>query len=123
VAGDRRTTGKGSVPAATLDLVRLRASQIKGYSSCVNWGSQAAKMAGQADERLFTVAAWRKAPYFTDAEPAALALTEAVTRLTTGPTRSMTDSGGAYSLGGSGGPARAQSARDKAREPPFRVAV
>jgi AhpD family alkylhydroperoxidase len=35
-----------------LDLVRLRASQIKGYSSCVNWGSQAAKMAGQADERL-----------------------------------------------------------------------
>ncbi len=74
-------TGKGGVPAATLALVHLRASQINGCSSCVNAGSQAAKKAGEADERLFTVAAWREAPYFTDAERAALALTEAVTRL------------------------------------------
>lgn len=74
-------TGKGGVPAATLDLVHLRASQINGCSSCVSSGSQAAKKAGEADERLFTVAAWREAPYFTDAERAALALTEAVTRL------------------------------------------
>ena len=74
-------TGKGDVPAATLNLVHLRASQINGCSSCVNAGSQAAKKAGETDERLFTVAAWREAPYFTDAERAALALTEAVTRL------------------------------------------
>jgi alkylhydroperoxidase family enzyme len=40
------------------------------------------KKAGETDERLFAVAAWRGAPYFTDAERAALALTEAVTRLT-----------------------------------------
>jgi AhpD family alkylhydroperoxidase len=73
--------GKGGVPAATLELVHLRASQINGCSSCVNSGSQAAKKAGETDERLFTVAAWREAPYFTDAERAALALTEAVTRL------------------------------------------
>jgi AhpD family alkylhydroperoxidase len=72
---------KGGVPAATLELVHLRASQINGCSSCVNSGSHAAKKAGETDERLFTVAAWRDAPYFTDAERAALALTEAVTRL------------------------------------------
>ncbi len=75
------STGKGGVPAATLALVHLRASQINGCSSCVNSGWQAAKKAGESDERLFTVAAWREAPYFTDAERAALALTEAVTRL------------------------------------------
>jgi alkylhydroperoxidase family enzyme len=43
--------------------------------------ARGAKKAGETDERLFTVAAWREAPYFTDAERAALALTEAVTRL------------------------------------------
>jgi AhpD family alkylhydroperoxidase len=75
------TTGKGGVAATTLNLVHLRASQINGCSSCVNAGSQAAKMAGETDERLFTVAAWREAPYFTDAERAALSLTEVVTRL------------------------------------------
>jgi AhpD family alkylhydroperoxidase len=74
-------TGKGGVPEATLALVHLRASQINGCSSCVNAGSQGAKKAGETDERLFSVAAWREAPYFTDAERAALALAEAVTRL------------------------------------------
>jgi AhpD family alkylhydroperoxidase len=73
--------GKGGVPARTLELVHLRASQINGCSSCVNAGSQTARKAGETDERLFTVAAWREAPYFTEAERAALALTEAVTRL------------------------------------------
>jgi AhpD family alkylhydroperoxidase len=73
--------GQGGVPASTLELVHLRASQINGCSSCVNSGSQTARKAGETDERLFTVAAWREAPYFTEAERAALALTEAVTRL------------------------------------------
>ena len=74
-------TAKGGVPAATLNLVHLRASQINGCSSCVNAGSQGARQAGETDERLFTVTAWREAPFFTEAERAALALTEAVTRL------------------------------------------
>jgi AhpD family alkylhydroperoxidase len=69
------------VPAATLGLVHLRASQINGCSSCVDSGSRHAKKAGETDERLFAVAAWREAPYFSEAERAALALTEAVTRL------------------------------------------
>jgi AhpD family alkylhydroperoxidase len=72
---------KGPVPPATLELAHLRASQINGCSFCVDSGSRHAKKAGETDERLFAVAAWREAPYFTDAERAALALTEAVTRL------------------------------------------
>jgi AhpD family alkylhydroperoxidase len=72
---------KGGVPSATLALIHLRASQINGCSSCVDSGSRSAKKAGETDERLFAVAAWRQAPYFTDAERAASALTEAVTRL------------------------------------------
>jgi AhpD family alkylhydroperoxidase len=76
---------KGGVPGKTLELVHLRASQINGCSFCVVAGTQSAKKAGETDERLFAVAAWREAPYFTDAERAALALTEAVTRLADRP--------------------------------------
>jgi AhpD family alkylhydroperoxidase len=72
---------KGDVPRSTLELVHLRASQINGCSFCVDSGARSAKKAGETDERLFAVAAWREAPYFTDAERTALALTEAVTRL------------------------------------------
>jgi AhpD family alkylhydroperoxidase len=76
-----KATRKGGVPQAVLELVHLRASQINGCSLCVDAGARSAKRAGETDERLFAVAAWREAPYFTDAERAALALTEAVTRL------------------------------------------
>jgi AhpD family alkylhydroperoxidase len=61
--------------------VHLRASQINGCAVCVDMHARGAKNAGEADERLSTVAAWREAPYFSDAERAALALTEAATRL------------------------------------------
>ena len=76
-----KATRTGGVPPATLELVHLRASQINGCSACVDGGARSAKKAGETDERLFAVAAWREAPYFTDAERAALALTEAATRL------------------------------------------
>ena len=69
------------VPAKTIGLVELRASQINGCSVCADMHARQMKKAGETDERLFTVAAWRDTPYFTDAERAALALTEAVTRL------------------------------------------
>jgi AhpD family alkylhydroperoxidase len=72
---------KSGAPSRMLDLVHLRASQINGCSVCVDMHSRSLKKAGETDERLFAVAAWREAPYFTDAERAALALTEAVTRL------------------------------------------
>jgi AhpD family alkylhydroperoxidase len=69
------------VPATTLALVHLRASQINGCSACVQAGAAQARKAGESDDRLATVAAWRDTPYFTDAERAALELAEAVTRL------------------------------------------
>jgi len=76
---------KSGVPARTIGLVQLRASQINGCSVCVDMHARDLKRAGETDERLFAVAAWRDAPYFTDAERAALALTEAVTRLSDRP--------------------------------------
>ena len=72
---------KGGVSSTTLGLVHLRVSQINGCSVCVDMGWRIMKKAGESDERLFAVAAWRDAPYFTNAERAALALAEAMTRL------------------------------------------
>lgn len=73
------------VPSQTMDLVHLRSSQINGCSFCVSSGAQAAKKAAGSDDRrfqqLFSVGAWREAPWFDDAERAALALAEAMTRL------------------------------------------
>lgn len=71
----------GGVEKKTLELVHLRASQINGCSVCVDMHARNLKAAGETEERAFAVAAWRDAPYFTDAERAVLALTEAVTRL------------------------------------------
>jgi AhpD family alkylhydroperoxidase len=71
----------GGLPAKTLELVNLRASQINGCGVCLDGHARSLRRLGETDERLVTVAAWREAPYFTDAERAALALTEAATRL------------------------------------------
>jgi AhpD family alkylhydroperoxidase len=76
-----KSTEQGGVPAKTIGLVQLRASQINGCSLCVDMHPRHMKQAGETDDRLFAVAAWRDTPYFTGAERAALALTEAVTRL------------------------------------------
>jgi AhpD family alkylhydroperoxidase len=73
--------GRAGVPASTLYLVEVRASQINGCSVCLDMHSRQMKAVGEPDERIFMVGAWREAPYFSDAERAALALTEATTRL------------------------------------------
>jgi AhpD family alkylhydroperoxidase len=75
----------GGVDQATLELAHLRVSQINGCSACVDSGAKSARKAGETEERLFAVAAWREAPYFSDAERAALALAEAATRLADRP--------------------------------------
>jgi len=75
---------QGGVPLRTLGLVHLRVSQINGCSVCVDMTLKYKKV-DDSMERLLTVAAWRDAPYFTDAERAALALSEAVTRLSDRP--------------------------------------
>lgn len=78
------TEGSG-VPASTRYLVALRASQINGCSVCIDIHSRELREVGEGEARLHTVAAWRETPYFTDAERAALALTEAATRLADAP--------------------------------------
>ena len=69
----------------TRKLVELRASQINGCSLCVDMHARELKRAGESDQRIYAVAAWRDAPWYSDAERAALALTEAVTRLADEP--------------------------------------
>jgi AhpD family alkylhydroperoxidase len=75
----------GGLSETTALLVQLRASQINGCSFCVDLHARGLKQAGETDDRVFAVAAWRECPYFTDAERAALALAEAATRLSDRP--------------------------------------
>jgi AhpD family alkylhydroperoxidase len=81
IRGLIKATHKGGVPRSTMTLVHLRASQINTCAACVDSGNRSARRAGETEERLWSLAAWREAPYYTDAERAALALTEAMTRL------------------------------------------
>jgi AhpD family alkylhydroperoxidase len=69
------------VPETTLLFVQLRASQINGCSVCVDMHARELKLAGEPDERIFMVSAWREAPYFSEAERSVLALTECATRM------------------------------------------
>ena len=66
-------------------LAHLRVSQVNGCGVCVDIGWRHLKKLGESDARIFTVAAWREAPYFRDAERAALALAEAATRIADRP--------------------------------------
>jgi len=76
---------KVGLPATTAAMVDLRASQINGCSVCVQLHADEMKKLDESDERIFAVAAWHDAPYFSDAERAALALAEAVTRIADRP--------------------------------------
>jgi len=76
-----KSAQKSGVPKRTLELVHLRVSQINGCSVCAEMSLPFLQRQGQVDKGLFLVSAWREAPYFTDAERAALALSEAATRL------------------------------------------
>ena len=73
-----------TLPAATQELVKIRASQINGCSGCLDMHTKDAEHAGEAPVRLHLVAAWREATVFTEAEKAALELTEQGTRLADG---------------------------------------
>jgi AhpD family alkylhydroperoxidase len=76
---------KAGVPQSTIDLVETRASQINGCAVCLDMHTRAAKKHGVTDPQLNTLAAWRESPYFDEAQRAALALTEAGTRLADRP--------------------------------------
>ncbi|MFD5266594.1 carboxymuconolactone decarboxylase family protein [Streptomyces sp. NPDC058335] len=75
------TLGESTVPAATRELVMLRASQINGCAGCIDMHTKDATAAGETAQRLHLVAAWREAKVFTDAERAALELAEEGTRI------------------------------------------
>lgn len=79
------TAKEAGLSPELIELVNLRASQINGCSVCVEMHARDLKKAGQSDERIWGVAAWRETPYFTEAERAALALAESVTRLADRP--------------------------------------
>jgi AhpD family alkylhydroperoxidase len=76
-----KATESFDVARTTLELMHVRVGQINGCSVCVDMHSRILKNLGESDTRMFALAAWREAPYFTEAERAALALAEAATRL------------------------------------------
>src|SRR5437879_739267 len=76
-----RAITNSSLPAATQELVKIRASQINGCAFCTDMHTKDAAEAGETSVRLNLVAAWREATVFTDAERAALELTEQGTRI------------------------------------------
>ena len=88
--GLSKAVSKAGLPQSTMDLVHLRTSQINGCAACLYLHSRDVGKDKETDERFLMVAAWREAECFTDAERAALALAEAVTRLSDRP-GSVTD--------------------------------
>jgi AhpD family alkylhydroperoxidase len=76
---------KGGLASSITDLICLRVIQVNGCSVCVDMHANDMKKAGESDARIFGVAAWRDNPRFTEAERAALALAEALTRISDQP--------------------------------------
>jgi AhpD family alkylhydroperoxidase len=64
-----------------LELVKIRASQINGCAYCIDMHTKDARAAGETEQRIYALSAWRETPFFTDRERAALTWTESVTRV------------------------------------------
>src|SRR5262245_13183813 len=77
--GLERQVRKAGFDGKLLDLVRMRASQINGCAYCLDTHSKDAREAGETEQRLYGLEAWRETPYYTDRERAALEWTEALT--------------------------------------------
>ncbi len=76
----------GSLDPALVELVKIRASQINGCANCINMHTAEARAKGETEQRIYLLSAWQEAPCFTDRERAALAWTEALTRIAQGHT-------------------------------------
>ena len=74
----------GSLEQGLVHLVEIRASQLNGCANCINMHAAAARWEGETEQRIYLLSAWREAPCYTDRERAALAWTEALTRLSHG---------------------------------------
>lgn len=77
----RGCAAEAGLPEITRLVVEVRASQLNGCGVCLDMHTRELHAAGEPTTKIDTIAAWREVPYFTDAERAALALTEAATRL------------------------------------------
>ncbi|MGK9201532.1 carboxymuconolactone decarboxylase family protein [Sinorhizobium meliloti] len=80
------TTIASSLESSLIELVKIRASQINGCANCINMHTTEARAKGESEQRIYLLSAWREAPCYTDRERAALAWTEALTRLSEGHT-------------------------------------
>jgi len=81
MAGLEHYLHESSLEAGLLNLIRLRASQINGCAFCIDMHWKDLKSIGEQDQRLYELNAWQESPFYTDRERAALAWTEAVTRI------------------------------------------
>ncbi len=77
----------GSLEPSLIELVKIRASLINGCANCINMHTAEARAKGEAEQRIYLLAAWHEAPCYTDRERAALAWTDALTRLSQGHTQ------------------------------------
>lgn len=75
---------KSKLEPSLIELVKMRASQMNGCAFCIDMHSKDARAAGETEQRLYALSAWRETPFFTDRERAALAWTEGVTFITQG---------------------------------------
>ncbi len=76
--------GRCGLDHTLLELVKLRASQLNGCAWCIDMHTKELRAAGESEQRLYLLSAWREAPFYTDRERAALAWAEALTLLTDG---------------------------------------
>src|ERR1700678_3388579 len=76
---------KAEIDPRLRELIRIRASQLNGCAYCIDMHTKDARAIGETEQRIYGLAAWAETPYFTARERAALAFTEAVTRLTEHP--------------------------------------
>jgi AhpD family alkylhydroperoxidase len=76
---------ESGVEMPLLELVKMRASQINGCAYCIDMHSKDARAAGETEQRLYALNAWRETTFFTEREQAAIAMTEAITKLADAP--------------------------------------
>ncbi|HZI31037.1 MAG TPA: carboxymuconolactone decarboxylase family protein [Candidatus Binatia bacterium] len=81
MAGLEQYARHSGLESSLLELVKTRASQINGCAFCLDMHTKDARAAGETEQRLYALSAWEETPFFTDRERAALAWTEAVTRV------------------------------------------
>jgi AhpD family alkylhydroperoxidase len=92
MVGLQRYTQESGLEHSLLELVKLRASQINGCAYCLDMHSKDARAAGESEQRIYVLSAWREASFYSPRERAALAWTEAVTRISAAVTDELYES-------------------------------